>query len=1090
MQEHRCDQGHVWPNDLGEWCPECGGQARTGPPVPHGGEFPSIPGYADIEPLGEGGMGVVYRARQEGLNRLVALKVLRGSEGLPEQRLRFRTEAQAMARLAHPNIVPVFEESEHAGKAYFVMEYLPGGSLADRVARAPLEPRTAARLVEAMSRAVQHAHDQGVLHRDLKPPNVLVVQGPEVPLDEVAIKVTDFGLARLVDGLDLSRTGQVMGTPSYMAPEQALGKVTKIGPQADVWGLGATLYELLTGRPPFIGESPLETCLLVAGSEPVSPRQLRTSLPRDLETITLKCLRKEPARRYATAADLADDLLAFQEGRPIKARPVSVAELAVKWARRRPAVAGLSLLSILALLALVVGGLWYNRRLQDTADWAIEGWDEAEVRRLEAERETARAKRLATAAQERLKMTREVLNRYATRVSEDPRLRQHDLENLRRDLLAPTLPLYQKLARQHPDLPELLEDQAAAVFYLARVTQEIRSGREALPLFRQARDLFAGLVRQQPNVPRHCINLAACHISIGMLEAMTGTAKGESRAEIEWKEACRLLEPLVRAHPEEPEYNTHLRMPLRYLENLYKRRGDRKQAEVVSKRLGELNAKLQSDPEQKQLNARLEELAKFTTIKLHTPELRARAFAALQGIRSALDDLAGKRLDDPDWQQLIAERYLTLIKTLVMHPVWAVRSGDVSELLATEASVNEEIEITYGKVLALYNRLVRDHPRNQNYRVHLSALHSAAGMQALTSDRHADARFHLERALVVTGKLVQEHPDEAEYRFHLHMVYRGLADLEATRNQDRTALQLQERARERLRFLLAKHPGDRRFTEALARLEGPPRPMVSLRSKILGEVDPLLLPTAVLVALLDDQPTRASVQLERALLADAQAPAPRRNAAATLALSAARLHLGTLLARQGKFREARTWFDRGLSSLEPLLSQAQEKELVRQAFVQGSKARALLLLLQNQHAAALHDLDRALKWTDGNKVELRLRRALVLAYLGRHAQATEEVKDALPWFGATVSMQIDAARAEAVASATVLRDTNLEEAKRRTKSDAYARSAIARLASCQRMGAFRNAHLRTVLERTKDLDALRNRPEFKALLERVHKEGR
>jgi tetratricopeptide (TPR) repeat protein len=319
------------------------------------------------------------------------------------------------------------------------------------------------------------------------------------------------------------------------------------------------------------------------------------------------------------------------------------------------------------------------------------------------------------------------------------------------------------------------------------------------------------------------------------------------------------------------------------------------------------------------------------------------------------------------------------------------------------------------------------------------------------------------------------------------MVYRGLADLEATRNQDQAALQFQERAREQLRFLLAKHPGDRRFTEALARLEEPPRPIVSLRSKLLGEAaDPLRIPTVALVALLDDQPTQASVRLERALLADAR-DTPRRNTMATVAQSAARLQLGTMLARQGKFREARNWYDRGVSNLEPLLTQGQEKELVRQAFIQGCKARALVLLLQKEYSAALADLDRALKWMDGNKVELRLRRALVLAYLGRHAEATEEVKNAMPWFGATVSMRIDAARAEAVASATVLRDTNLKEEVRRAKSDSYARSAIERLASCQQSGAFLNAHLRGVLERSKDLDALRKRPELKALLERVRK---
>jgi tetratricopeptide (TPR) repeat protein len=1044
---------------------------------------PQVKGYEILEELGRGGMGVVYKARQTQLRRLVALKMLRrGAHPMTDEADRFRREAQLVAALHHTHIVEVYDYAGD-GEPYLAMMLCPGGSLAER--EKPMAPRPAAELVAGLTDAVAYAHAQGIIHRDLKPANVLFDS-------EGNPRVSDFGLVKQL-GPDarepiLTQTGAIVGTPSFMAPEQASSGLTEVGPAADVWALGAILYELLTDRPPFRAASTFETLEQVIHLEPASPRSLNPAVPRDLETICLKCLQKEPRKRYASAKELADDLRRFINGRPITARPVGVAELTVKWARRRPAVAALLCLSVLALLALVLGGLWYNRQLQDTADWAIKGWQEAENRRVEAERETARANRLAIAAQDRLKMTREVLNRFATRVSEDPRLRQHDLEHLRRDLLAPTLPLYQTLVRQHPDLPELLEDQAAAVYYLAMVTREVRSGREALPLLRQARDLFGRLLRQQPNVPSHCTSLAACHVSVGIIEAMSGPVTGEDRAEIEWKEACRILEPLVQTHPENAEYNTHLRMPLRYLKYLYERRGDRKQAEVVSKRLGDLNAKLESDPEQKQLDARLKELAKIT--KLNTPELRARAFTAFQRIRAALDDLAGKRFDDPDWQQLIASRYLTLIETLGILPVVAVTGGDLSEILATEASVNEEIEVTFGKVLALCNCLARDHPHLHQYQSQVSAIHSAAGMQALTSDRHADARFHFERALVVQGKLVQEHPAEQEYRFGLHMVYCGLADLEATRNQDRTALQFQERAREQLRFLLEKHPGDRRFTEALKRLEAPPRPVVSLRSKILGEADPLRIPTVALVALLDDQPTEASVRLERALLADAKDTAPQRNAVATLALSAARLNLGTLLARQGKFREARTWYDRGLSSLEPLLAHAQDKELVRRAFVQGSKARALLLLLQNQYAAALDDLDRALKWMDGNKVELRLRRAIVLAYLGRHAQATDEVKDALPWFGATASMRIDAARAEAVASATVLRDTNLEEAKRRTKSDGYARSAIERLTVCERMGAFRDPHLRTVLERAKDLDALRNRHEFNSLLERVRKEGR
>jgi serine/threonine protein kinase len=345
-----------------------------------------IPGFTILGEVGRGGMGVVYRARQHSLNRVVALKViLAGPAARAEERLRFRIEAEAAARLHHPNIVQIHEVSEAApdGLGFLVMEFVEGGNLAQYLSGSPLSTRTAAELVATLAGAIQFAHEQGIVHRDLKPANVLLhrVEGRGLkvesqkenrtpvptahsPLSTFSPKVTDFGLAKRIEAdSDLTGTGQVLGTPSYMAPEQAVGG-KNVGPAADVYALGAILYELITGRPPFCGAGLLETLEQVRSQEPVPPSKLQPNLPRDLQTICLKCLEKEPRRRYESAAELAADLRRYLEGEPIRARAVSRWERVIKWSRRKPATAALVALCGFGVVSFVAGLIWHNRRLQ------------------------------------------------------------------------------------------------------------------------------------------------------------------------------------------------------------------------------------------------------------------------------------------------------------------------------------------------------------------------------------------------------------------------------------------------------------------------------------------------------------------------------------------------------------------------------------------------------------------------------------------------------------------------------------------------------------------------------------------------------
>jgi serine/threonine protein kinase len=515
---------------------------------------PDVPGYEVLEELGRGGMGVVYKARQVKLNRLVALKViLAGAHASETERRAFRAEAEAVARLQHPGIVQVYEVGDSDGTPYLVLEYVAGGSLADRLDGTPLPPRDAAGLLRSLADAVHYAHGQGVVHRDLKPANVLLTagRGPEASaltpadapapcsrLDGAAPKVTDFGLAKRLD-LSVGRTqsGAVVGTPSYMAPEQAAGKAKQAGPAADVYALGAILYECLTGRPPFKAATPLDTLLQVVSDDPVPPRQLQPKVPRDLETICLKCLAKEPRKRYASSGELAEELRRFQAGEPIHAQPVPGWERALRWAKRQPAAAALLAVSLAAALSLTGVALLLadaNRRERQHREAAQGAERQARAQGEDAARQRDKAlsqRHIAYTALE--EMWRQIeakgtpafpanpYDPYPPRPFAHPyapaQKRVPDEGQQRKADLLKMLSFYDQFVREEGmDLATRLQT-ASAHRRRGAILQQLGKAGEAETAYRQSAAALEKLAAERPDAAAYQLELAATLLELGAL---------------------------------------------------------------------------------------------------------------------------------------------------------------------------------------------------------------------------------------------------------------------------------------------------------------------------------------------------------------------------------------------------------------------------------------------------------------------------------------------------------------------------------------------------------------------------------------------
>lgn len=467
------------------------------------GEATHLAGYRILGPLGRGGNGRVYLAVDERLGRRVALKVILDDRRRDARDLaRFEREACLLAQLNHPGIVRLYEVGSHRGWPYLALEYVEGGTLASQLQGRPIAADDAARTTYELAQALRHAHERGIIHRDLKPGNILLT--PQIDrceretLGTEALtsfagrtKIADFGLARSIDAADLTRTGDVLGTPGYAAPELFDGRAVEADQSCDLYSLGAILYELLTGRAPFRGETAIETIALARLEDPLPPRRLRPALPKDLETICLKCLAREPARRYATAADLAEDLARVLDRRPIRARAIGTAERTARWLRRRPLVAGLVGLLATLLVAMTLGAAIYERSLRSSLAQTRSAERQAEQKRVEAEREARRADDNYDQAREALRAI--LLRTSDARWSGVPRLQQ-----LRREQSEAALAFFRRIAEQHPETNKAKFDAAQAELEAGKLQLFLGRKDDGLAALRHALNAAEHLHRDNP----------------------------------------------------------------------------------------------------------------------------------------------------------------------------------------------------------------------------------------------------------------------------------------------------------------------------------------------------------------------------------------------------------------------------------------------------------------------------------------------------------------------------------------------------------------------------------------------------------------
>jgi serine/threonine-protein kinase len=635
-----------------------GEKARPLPPPPR-----SFGDYTVVGALGQGGMGVVWKARQKRPDRLVALKMFRaGDLASPTDAQRFRNEAEVIAQLDHPHILPVYEVGEHDGVHYFSMKLVEGGSLNDHLDSFRADPRAAARLLATIARAIRYAHQRGVLHRDLKPSNILLdAQGEP--------HISDFGLAKRVEiDSSLTQSGTLMGTPSYMAPEQTSGRKGAVTTATDVYGLGAVLYALLTGRPPFQGDTVLETLERVREREPEPLRPINPKIDRDLETICLKCLQKEPQRRYESALALAEDLERWMNGKPIRARPLTRLGHLRRWCRRNPLLATLVLvvtvLIVFSLVGLAVGS------------WLI--WQQNQETQAALKHVNTRTKQTRRAVDKMYQLAEQWL-------ADEPRL-----DKVQRELLEEVLRFYEELVEEKSNDPEIQAETGKAYCRIAAIQAKFGQSRASGAFWKSIPYLKAA-VANFPDRPDYRYELIRSWTRCGFY---LRTSSGYTEAEHLLTQARDAAAVLTDEFPHVPEYQQALIESKATLGSVYRHTNRLAQAESNLREAVQLQERL-SQQAQDSTTLR-DKLAMYQTQLGILLTNSGRPLEALPVLRASIEihvELVKQYPTRTAYRHILAGSYDALGTAL-----WA--SGE-----------NREAESTLRRALELFQQLSTESPK-------------------------------------------------------------------------------------------------------------------------------------------------------------------------------------------------------------------------------------------------------------------------------------------------------------------------------------------------------------------------------------------
>jgi len=1071
---------------------------ETGPPVRRSDTpAPSLAGYEVLEELGRGGMGIVYKARQVALHRLVAVKMMRaGLEAGPDEVARFRTEAEAVARLQHPNIIQIHEVGEADGRPYLALEFVDGLGLNKYLAGTPQPPRAAAGLVEKLARAMCAAHQRGIVHRDLKPSNILLAgegitppgvgvgAGPLPALADLVPKITDFGLAKLLPGEagamtanEQTQSGAVLGTPSYMAPEQARGRSKEVGPAADVYALGAILYEMLTGRPPFKGESAWETLRQVINEEPVPPTRLQPGLPRDVETICLKCLQKEPRRRYESADALADDLGRFAAGRPIRARPVGAAGRLWRWGRREPVVAGL----LAALLLGLIGGLTGLALL----------WRRAETNYAESRRQYDRAEESSRDAR---RAVEEMLGEVAEeRLKDIP-----EMEPVQRALLEKAAAFYEKFLEERGDDPALREEAARAYSRLGLINMRLNRIPESEAAYRKALAMHTALAEEAPGEPRYR-RLMASDLLGGLAHLyLSGNRFAEAQEVLQ--RARQILEPLAAEHTDAIEYQVALADCDNNLGSLWMSTGHLDQAEEAfgnSLRIRDRLARerpavvqfrnklaashnnlarvYQNSKRTDRAEAEFKEAVALWDGLLHDNPAASEYRRALGLCHNNLGWLYLAHLGQPSKAEASFRQALRIREKLAQeHPYFVGDQTDLAETYRQLGSLCErlgrpdEFEGFELKALEIMELYPSDVPK---YRFDLANTYQQLAWQCYTTGKKDKAELFYDKALALCNGLLEQYPEVGQYLRTLGFVqhgrgflYVGLRRLKYAEDAYRDAV----RVREKLVQVSA----------------GGPEPLDNLAWSYNNLAN--LYADTGRKELAETERDKAFSIRERLVRENPRVPVY----AASLATSyGAR---GDRLADDGKAVESLDWYGRAIHLLNDMLEKEPRHREARESLcLQYWRRATALSKMLGRHKEALPDWEQARAYDNGKYWdEIWVHQAMTYAHLGDHQRATGNVK-ALEARAAAEHKTLKGdtyyvmAFVYAVSAKAATDDPKLSAADRTRLVPEYSARAVQLLHRLHGQGYFKELkeveHLREVPE----LEGLRQRDDFQELLRKM-----